>query len=343
MSAFVPPLDQLAPRLERLAGRTLVALTTPGGPRRPVLRAQFDSGPNWILVKRAPDRALRENTSLDCLAAAPDGLAPKRIGEIAGWQIQSDLGPERVSSVLHATPRTARWEVLAQALHAVFDLHDIANAAPSLARLPLVDLDTDALLHIAKGPRRTARWYKIDPLPEMEFDALLPWLGTDTPRFIKSDSRLANMVRAPSGQFGCVDFEFSGRRHGSEDIATLLCSEAMPVELDAHLDALDALITARCPGDTARDKTKWLKTFHIQAALQAGTRLRVIAHDLRKSGWADYADILKLDLVGTHPVLVSRIAQRGAMFADLHRETRPMVALYRRIAAQVAEAGPPGA
>ena len=318
-------------RIERLAKRAVTRISRPGGRKRDVLRVYFNTGPNWILVRRRKShRAEREIAVLDALAGQADLRVPRRIGSLGEWSILSDLGNRRMSLHIQQTPPDQRWDVAKRAIAGVLEFQDAANACPAVQSLPLVDLDEEALSHIAKGPSRTCSRYGID-LPVPDPATLMPWIGAHRPAFMKGDCRAANIVLNSAGQLGWIDFEFAGLRHGCEDIAWFLCDETLPIALDGHLDDLDTLVREARPDDPQA----YLKTLVINAALHAGTRLRVIGNELHGKSWLDYAEILNDDLVGVHPTLAIQLARKGALLADQYRETRPLVDVYTAIADRI--------
>jgi phosphotransferase family enzyme len=321
-------------RIERLAGRTVARISRPGGKKRDVLRIYFETGPNWILVRRSKShRAEREIAVLDALAGQPGMRIPERIGSLGEWSIISDLGNRRMSLHIQQTPSNQRWSVAEEAIAGIFEFQNAANACPAVSSLPSVTLDDKALLHIAKGPARTCVRYGLNlPIPKPK--TLLPWIGAQSTSFIKGDCRAANIVLDEAGNLGWIDFEYAGLRHGSEDIAWFLCDETLPLPLDGHLDDLDALVRQARPDNPET----YLKTLVINATLHAGTRLRVIGNELDGKSWLDYATILNEDLVGVHPTLTTRLAQKGALLADQYAETRPLVDIYNAIADKIAAA-----
>ena len=318
-------------RIARLAKRTVTRISRPGGRKRDVLRVYFNSGPNWILVRRRKShRAEREIAVLDALADHTGLRIPKRIGSLGEWSILSDLGNRRMSLHIQQTPPGQRWDVAARTITGILEFQDAANTCPAVQSLPHIDLGDSEMLHIAKGPSRTCLRYGID-LPVPDPATLLPWIGADRPTFIKGDCRAANIVLDAAGQLGWIDFEFAGLRHGCEDIAWFLCDETLPIALDGHLDDLDTLVRQARPDVPEA----YLKTLVINAALHAGARLRVIGNELIGKSWLDYAEILNDDLVGVHPTLAIKLARKGALLADQYRETRPLVDVYTAIADRI--------
>ena len=326
--------DRLAARLDALSGRTVKTISLPGGNQRNVLRVTFHDGPSWILIKRDKDyREARERQVLDVLAAIQTKRVPRVLGVLGEWTIISDLGKNRLTHHIQRTAAADRWQIVENTAREILAFQDAANACPDIASLPPVLLSSDELSHIATGPERTCARYKLD-LPVPAPDSLLPWIGAPTPRFIKGDCRAANIVMDDDGMLGWIDFEYAGLRHGSEDLAWLLCDETLAVPLDGRLDAVDALIRDARPDDPE----SYLKSFCINATLHAGMRLRVIHNELRKGAWLDYGNIIKDDLVGVHPELTMRLARKAGLLADQYPETRALVDIYAAIGEMVEQA-----
>jgi hypothetical protein len=328
------PAAEFCGRIQSLAGRTFERISRPGGTQRDVLRVHFAQGPSWILVRRTKQhRATNEKAVLTALEGLHGHSVPRRIGKIADWSIITDLGDMRLSLRLQAMPKAERWPIVEGVISGIFQLQDAANSFDAVRALPQIDLKPDNLLHIAKGPERTCKRYGITghcPRPEV----LLPWIGADAPRFIKGDCRAANIVFDNDGTMGWIDFEHAGLRHGCEDLAFLLCDETLSIDIEDHLNSLDRLVREARP----EAPEEYLKRMCIYATLHAGMRLRVIGIELTKSGWLDYTDIMRNDLIGAHPDLAMNLARRAAILADQYPETRPLVEIYSSISDKIKEA-----
>ena len=325
------PADDLTARLEALSGRKVATLSRPGGKDRAVIRVRFTEGPGWILSQRpASGAAARERTVLTALARIPGTPAPQLVGQLGQWTIVSDLGQTKLSVRLQHSAHSDRWPMIDRALRGMLEVQDAANRSGVALHLPRIDMTSEAIAHAARGPTRTRKLFGL-PGPVPDTDALEAALAVARPKFVKWDARAANIVVAEDGALGFIDFELSGLRHGCEDLAWLLCDETLPIDLAPHLDAINTVIRDY----RAAAPEAYLRSFTIYAALQAGVRLRVIRNELRKKAWTPLREILTSDRVGAHPDLAERLARNGAAFADLQPETRPMVAMFHEIEAQV--------
>ena len=130
----------------------------------------------------------------------------------------------------------------------------------------------------------------------------------------------ANAALGDDDRLRWFDFEYSGIRHGAEDLAWLLGDEVWPVSPEDMLDIItDAYDPALGHGlDAYLDYLALYTTFHcIQ-------RLQLVVRESEKRGWQSMRRIRKYDDAGVHPQFAAHLCRVGALFARRNTLTAPI-------------------
>lgn len=128
---------------------------------------------------------------------------------------------------------------------------------------------------------------------------------------MKWDCRSGNAAIGQDGVLRWFDFEYSGLRHGAEDLAWLLGDEAWPLAPDTMLEIVRAEFDPTC-GYEIEDYIDYLSLY---LAFHCAQRVKLIVREANRRGWQSKTDIRSYDDAGVHPEFGAQVCRVGAYFA----------------------------
>ncbi|SFI97181.1 YD repeat-containing protein [Jannaschia pohangensis] len=295
----------------QMTGKSVDAVTAPGGKGRQSVRLQLDDGSTVIATRRAAAARAEAEAGLLQVLSSEGAPVPRVIGFREGLLLQQDGGRNRLShAMVKADPD--RRIALARAAMASLDACraamdrrlDVLARLPGLGTRPGWAEDLVSQPYFLSGDLAIAR-------PQVDADALARSLTAAPSRFTRWDARLANGSVQPDGTVLWFDWDMFGRRSGVEDLSWMIADDWWGIDRAPTDDLLAEFI----PDETARKLARRL------AVLVAANRLKKIAMRLAEAGWTDAEEALRLDRMGAVPSVVDGLCHRMGEIADTDSQT----------------------
>ncbi len=299
-------------------GRPVRDVTAPGGRGRSSLRLHFDDGTAIGTMRPEPRRTRHEARILQRLDGRSDDL-PRYLGLHGDVLFQSDVGGRRLNQQVGSGDRSRALDLAAGAVAALFRLQRAARGAGLVWTLPRLGGGRDWILRLVDGVDVLRDW--AGPAPR-SFDraAACEALARRARHFVKWDSRSGNAALGDDGRVRWFDFEYSGARHGAEDLAWLIGDETWPVApgdmVDVVIDAYDHV--------NGRDIADYLSYLSVYVTFHVLQRLRLIREETRQRGWLTLDRVRQLDDAGLHPDCVCQLLRVGRYFSAQAKVTSPL-------------------
>jgi len=303
---------------EQHFGETVQRFTAPGGEGRSSFRLHF-ADRNVIATLRPNFRRTHlEAYVLDSLSPLCNDV-PENLGVIEDIMFQSDVGGRRLNREIVRHAEKAQLDLSAKAIAGIFRIHSAARKTNL----------NDILPHLGTNPEWIENFINA-------VDALQPYSGGISDRFnrlqaaeriiqpgaqfLKWDCRSGNAALDKIGHLRWFDFEYSGLRHGAEDIAWLIGDEAWPIGPQQMLDIVVDAFDPGC-GHNLEDYLDYLSIFLTFHCIQ---RFKLITKEAEKRGWLSKEKVRKYDDAGVHPDFAAQICRVGAFFAARSPITAPL-------------------
>ena len=298
--------------------RPVRAVSAPGGRGRSSLRLHFDDATVIGTMRADPDRTRHEARILARLDGRCDDL-PRYLGMHGDVLFQSDVGARRLAQALSRQGAAAGLDLAAQAVAALLRLQQAARAAGLVWTLPRLGAGRDWVGRLVDGVDLLRGWGGSVP---RGFDraAACEMLACRARRFVKWDCRSGNAALGADGRVRWFDFEFTGTRHGAEDLAWLIGDETLTL---APEDMVDVVIDARARG-SGGDIAGYLEYLSVYVTFHVLQRLRLIMEESRRRGWLPLERVLRHDDAGLHPDCVRQLLRVGRYFSAQARVTAPL-------------------
>lgn len=326
-------VDHVINVVEATLGETVIKVACPGGRDRAVFRIYTGTQTVIASCRDYENGAKREARILKHLAPLTDHF-PQIIADRDGILVQTDMGDVTVAQDMRNTDTAGRIELMDRAISSVFGYQmDIGHPFPQ-AEVPVLFEHRKDLGYFVDGPWRTAGVFGVR-LPNYDRDAVARHFLPTNACFLKWDNRFANAALSPNGTMGWFDFEDSCLGAGYEDLAWLAADEYPALAFDQIYPLFERQV--REHHGIAADMI--LRRFHIMTTLLIALRTRRIGRHLSKKGkWFTLDEIYRSDRVGAHPTMMQALLKRGQAFAELERETKPLVVMFQDIEARLAGA-----
>lgn len=324
-----PRISDVVALAEELFGATVAQITAPGGRTRASLRV--DLGDRTVIATWRPRKQRREMEILLLkeLHAAGAGV-PEYLGGRGEMLFQSDAGSRRLTAELGRAETAHRQRIATRAFESLWSMKQAAHECGLLQKLPTLGLSKPWMDGFAAGPRRLSAQLDVAP-PDVDADALAQSLACLPTTFLKWDARPGNAAVQPDGSVVWFDWEHAGRRQGTEDFAFLMGDEFWPLSAQDSVEIFDRTAPSR-----HRGKSAFLIRFTV---LHVVHRLRLIATQKARHGWAEADTALRYDKIGTAPECVSRLCALGRDYALLDPRTAALAAWFGAVDDNMRRAG----
>ncbi|MGB0847624.1 MAG: phosphotransferase [Thiolinea sp.] len=205
----------------------VIAADFPGGRQRSSFRLHLDNGHTAIASRRFDSgRARLEYRMMQALKAS-NAPVPKCFAFNGMVLIQEDLPGIRLSEALKNATREQYTQWLSLALDALAQIQQIATQQSLQHELPIVGCEPDWLIALIDRTALLGNHTKL-PCPLVPVATIYERLVLLKPCFTKWDARPGNAMLEDNAQVRWFDWEHCCARNPMDDMAWLLCDDAVP-------------------------------------------------------------------------------------------------------------------
>lgn len=207
-------------RAERFFGQKVVRATAPGGSGRSSYRLIFED--RTVIATLRPNFRRTHLEAFVLKRLAQDcGDTPECLGVDGELMFQSDVGGERLNlAIAEATPER-RLALAGEAVAAIFRIQEAGRKQALQNALPHLGQNRDWIDNLVQSTAALAEFSR-GRSAGLDHAALATRLDFPGRQFVKWDCRSGNAAIGTDGRLRWFDFEYSGARHGAEDIAWLI-------------------------------------------------------------------------------------------------------------------------
>ena len=315
-------LDRILSAARAHFSAPVLRVTAPGGEGRSSYRLHFEDREVIATLRPNFRRTHLEAFVLDALAPHCSDI-PENLGVVGEIMFQGDVGRRRLNQEIMACDQAQQIELTAEAVEAIFRIQAAARKTRLGEMMPHLGTNDDWVRNFVDA---------VDALQpysggiDRRFDraAACEAVAAKGAQFVKWDCRSGNAAIGDDDRVRWFDFEYSGLRHGAEDLAWLIGDEAWPLS-----PQIMELIVEDCfdPGcghspDAYMDYLAVYLTFHCIR------RFKLIVKESAKRGWLDKDRVRRFDDAGVHPEFAAHICEVGRHFAARSRLTAPLARTF---------------
>ncbi|MGY3438665.1 MULTISPECIES: hypothetical protein [unclassified Marinovum] len=303
---------------EAFFGEKVMKTSAPGGEGRASWRFEMESRP--VIVTMRPNF---RRTHIEAMALRKIGQfnsdIPQCLGVVGEVMFQSDVGARRLNQEIALIAPDQRLDMAQEAVAAIFRIQAAARQAGLNETMPHLGVNREWISNFTEAiislePFSAGRCASVDKI------ALAEAIARPATQFVKWDCRSGNAAIGEDDRLRWFDFEYSGVRHGAEDLAWLLGDEAWPIAPDAMEQIIIANFDAAC----GHDLEGYLDYLAVYVTLHCVQRLKLIVKEAHKRGWLSKARVRKYDDAGVHPEFAAQICRVGAYFGARMPLTVPL-------------------
>jgi len=316
--------DRIRHSAEALFGARVTEISAPGGNSRSSLRFHFD---DMTVIGTLRPNFRRTHVEAFVLRELAPHCAdvPRVLGVDREVMFQTDVGNRRLNMELHRADTEHQKSLISEAVSAIFRIQRAARKTVLIDKLPhlgnndgwLNNLADGAEALIAFGGDLPASYDRASAIERLQHPGL---------EFVKWDCRTGNAALGTDNRLRWFDFEYSGLRHGAEDLAWLIGDESLPV---APADML-AIVEDALPSDVPGGRDDYLDYLAAYTSFHILQRLILIMGEARSRGWLRIDRVLAKDDVGAHPEMARNLCAMGAHFAARARSTAMLARHFER-------------
>lgn len=299
-------------------GEKVLQTSAPGGEGRASWRFQLES--RSIIATLRPNfrRTHLEAFALTKIGQYCDDI-PECLGVVGEIMFQSDVGGRRLNQEIVKLSRSRRADVAHEAIASIFRIQAGAQQAGLNSSMPHLGINVEWVENFvdaisALEPYSAGRAMNVDR------SALAARILCPATQFVKWDCRSGNAAIGDDDRLRWFDFEYSGVRHGAEDVAWLLGDEAWPLDPETMQQIVVAAFDPK--GQHALDP--YLDYLSVYLTLHCLQRFKLILKEVHKRGWLSKTRVRKYDDAGVHPEFAAQICKVGAFFAQRDPLTAPI-------------------
>tara|TARA_R110002094_G_scaffold120569_5_gene115421 strand:- start:416 stop:1447 length:1032 start_codon:yes stop_codon:yes gene_type:complete len=324
-------LAQIWRSVEQMLDEPVLDIKTPGGSARASCRVVLRD--RTVIATSRPNfrRTHVEARVLKNLSAICPHV-PKFIALQDNVLLQSDVGGKRLSETVHATNPGRRKDLAADAVDAIFRIHQASRTALDGVTLPPLGNSDTWISALVEGAEVLDQ-YGETVSDRLDTGALAEALQAEPRQFVKWDCRSGNAAVNPANQLCWFDFEYCGRRHGAEDLAWLIGDESWPVFPEDMFE----IVKDNFPKSGFGPLEGYMDYLALYTTFHALKRLELVLDETKRRGWRTKARIIERDDVGRNPEFGANICIVGAYCADRSALTKPLVNPFLRAASHFAD------
>ncbi len=311
-------IDQICQAAEAYFGAPVRDLSAPGGRGRASYRLQL--GGRSIIATLRPNfrRTHLEAFTLQRLAQFCDDI-PQCLGVSGEIMFQSDVGGRRLNVEIAAVEGPRRIALAQEAVAAIFRIQSAGRAAGLQEAMPHLGQNRLWVENFVNAVDALAEFSSFHSAA-LDRERLCEMVDFPGRQFVKWDCRSGNAAVAEDQRLRWFDFEYSGVRHGAEDIAWLIGDEAWPLTGPQMQEIVEQGFDAAC----GHDRDAYLDYLALYLTFHCIQRLKLIVKEARKRGWLSKQRVRKYDDAGVHPEFAVHLCRIGRYFAERLPITAPV-------------------
>lgn len=290
-------------------------VSAPGGEGRSSYRLHFKD--RTVIATLRPNfrRTHLEAYVLNKLSPLCDDV-PKCLGVVGDIMFQSDVGDRRLNVEIVKHDEFAQIDLAEQAVSSIFRLQAAARKTDLGTMMPHLGNNADWVVELVDGVDGL-RPYSHGISDSFDRTAAYEMIAKPGTQFVKWDCRSGNAALGDDDKLRWFDFEYSGMRHGAEDLAWLIGDEAWPLSPETMLDVV---IDCYDPG-TGHMLADYLDYLSVYVTFHCIQRFNLITREAKKRGWLSKDRVRKYDDAGVHPEFAAHICETGRFFAGRNQIT----------------------
>jgi len=312
---------------QQLLGQKVSSIDFPGGTHRSSFRLTLENGSNVIASRRFdPSRSFYESLIMRRLEKHQAPI-PRHFAYNGLVMIQENLSGIRLSdALLDATEEQySLW--MGNALASLIDIHNIGNREGLTHAVPIIGSEPDWLIALIDRTALLGSYMNI-PCPEVPVKQIYNCLLLLKPSFIKWDARPGNAMLDSDGNIKWFDWEHCCARNPIDDMAWLLCDDAVPFYPEAENQLIDSYLSGFADGRNLDDALTYLQVFGTHHAC---VRLGKILDDKGSDSWITYENRIEVE-PGFQIKIAQRLCKRAAYWSKQNKMTYALKDWFEEIA-----------
>ncbi|QIE44639.1 hypothetical protein G5B38_03325 [Pseudohalocynthiibacter aestuariivivens] len=319
-------LARIVEAAEAHFGAKVDRATAPGGEGRSSFRLYM--GDRAIIATLRPNfrRTHLEAYVLQSLQPHCDDI-PECLGVVDEVMFQSDVGRKRLNRDIVRHDEARQLDLSAEAISAIFRIQNAARKTTLHEMMPHLGTNREWIENFVYAVNAMEPYGNVSRY--FNRDAACEAVAQAGVQFVKWDCRSGNAAIAEDGKLRWFDFEYSGLRHGAEDVAWLIGDEAWPLSAEKMVDVVIDCFDPDC-GHTLEAYLEYLSIYMTFHCIQ---RFKLIVKEAKSRGWLTKEKVRKYDDAGVHPDFAAHICRVGGYFAAQTKLTDPLVHNFEKAAA----------
>ena len=311
-------LDQILKAAEEVFEDKVQRVTAPGGEGRSSYRLHFKG--HEVIATLRPNfrRTHLEAYVLDALSQHCNDT-PRNLGVVGEVMFQSDVGSRRLNQEIMEHDPEDQIDLATQAVEGIFRVQNAARQTNLGEMMP----------HLGNNAEWVENFvFAVDALQaysggiDRKFDreTACEAISQVGAQFVKWDCRSGNAAISEDDKLRWFDFEYSGLRHGAEDIAWLIGDEAWPLSPQI----MEAIVRESFDPGCCHSLEEYIDYLALYLTFHCVQRFKLITKESKKRGWLSKERVRKYDDAGVHPDFAAQICEVGRYFAGLNKITAPL-------------------
>ncbi len=303
---------------EQLLDQKAISLDFPGGTERASFRLMLENGKSVIATRRADaSRSYYESLVMrrleNCHAPTPKHYAYNGL-----VMIQEELQGTRLADVLRDCVSEEQYSFLMeQALSSLLEIHHIAAKEGLAHAVPVLGCEPDWLIGLIDRTALIGNHINI-PCPTVPVKQLFNCLSLLKPSFVKWDSRPGNAMLDSDNKIKWFDWEHCCARNPMDDMAWLLCDDAVPNYEAAEDKLIDKFLVEFADGRNLEDARTYLEVFGVHHAC---VRLGRLLDAKDTDSWVTYENSIEVE-PGLQLRTAISLCKRAAYWSGKNKMTR---------------------
>ena len=312
-------LDRILKAAESHFEDRVQRVTAPGGEGRSSYRLHFKDREVIATLRPNFRRTHLEGFVLDALSQHCDDI-PLNLGIVGEIMFQSDVGGRRLNQEIIKYDHSEQIDLTAQAVDGIFRIQNAARQTQLADMMPHLGNNDEWIENFVFAVDASQA---VTGGIDKNFDrqAACEFIAYPGAQFVKWDCRSGNAAISDDDKLRWFDFEYSGLRHGAEDLAWLIGDEAWPLAPEV----MEAIVKQSFDPSCGHGFDAYMEYLSAYLTFHCIQRFKLITKESQKRGWLSKERVRKYDDAGVHPDFAAQICNVGRHFAAKTRLTAPLV------------------